>query len=75
MGYSIKTDRFHYVEWSHWDNDRKVKGDLVAVELYDNLSDPDENVNIAADLAFSKVVDELAEQLAQGWREALPISE
>lgn len=70
MGYSMKTERFHYVEWFHWDNDRKLKGDLVAVELYDNQSDPDENVNIAVYPENREIIQKLSGQLAAGWKAA-----
>jgi iduronate 2-sulfatase len=44
MGYSLRTERFRYVEW------RSVEdGSIVAQELYDHQQDPRETVNLAAD--------------------------
>ena len=49
MGSSLMTERYHYVEWRTWDHIKGIAGELKAVELYDLQSDPQENVNIAAD--------------------------
>jgi arylsulfatase A-like enzyme len=70
MGYSMVTSRYHYVEWCHWDDATKTAGDLVAVELYDLLSDPDENTNIAGHPENAGTVRGLAEKLKAGWRVA-----
>jgi len=70
MGYSMVTARHHYVEWRYWDNDKKVAGDLAAVELYDNQADSDENVNIAGLPENAELVARLAGQLKAGWRAA-----
>ena len=44
MGYAIRTDRYRYVEW------RKRDGaEVVARELYDHQTDPDEDRNVAGD--------------------------
>ena len=57
MGYAIRTDRYRYVEW------RKRDGaEVVARELYDHRTDPDEDRNVAGDAANKEVVEELAEQ-------------
>lgn len=71
MGFSMVTERFHYVEWRTWDNDNKTAGDLAAVELYDNAADPDENVNIAGRPENAEIVVRLAGQLKAGWRAAI----
>lgn len=71
MGYSMVTSRYHYVEWYHWDDATKTAGDLVVVELYDLLSDPDENTNIAGQPENAGTVRSLAEKLEAGWRGAL----
>lgn len=70
MGYSMKTERHHYVEWYHWDNATKTAGELAAVELYDSLLDPGENINVAAVPENTEVVQQLAQQLKAGWRAA-----
>ena len=72
MGYSMVTPRYHYVEWRHWDNDRKKAGELAAVELYDNQADPDENKNMAGLPGSAAVIERLSRKLAAGWRAALP---
>ena len=72
MGYSMVTERYHYVEWRTWDNDAKRPGELVAQELYDNQADPDENLNIAGFTQNQQLLAQLAEQLRAGWVGALP---
>jgi iduronate 2-sulfatase len=72
MGYSMVTPRYHYVEWRHWDNDKKEAGELAAVELYDNRADPEENKNIAGLPENAAVIERLSKKLAAGWRAALP---
>ena len=72
MGYSMKTKQYHYVEWYHWNNKKKEAGELAAIELYDNKSDGDENVNIAGKPENEIIIRKLSAQLKAGWREALP---
>ena len=67
MGYALRTDRYRYVEWRDW----KSK-EVVARELYDHRSDPDESYNLAAESKHAITVQELAEMLEHGWRSALP---
>ncbi|MFC2123782.1 sulfatase [Bacteroidota bacterium] len=43
LGKSIRTDRYRIVHWTT-ENDS-----TVAIELYDHFTDPEENINIAAD--------------------------
>lgn len=67
MGYAVRTDRYRYVEW------RKRDGaEVVARELYDHQTDPDEDKNVAADPANKDVVERLAKQLAAGWKGNAP---
>lgn len=73
MGYSMVTERYHYVEWRSWNNDSRQAGELAARELYDNQQDPDENVNIAGVAENAGLVEQLSSQLAAGWRAALPV--
>ncbi len=70
MGYSMVTSSYHYVEWFHWDDEKKVAFDQVGVELYDNRVDPDENMNIAVLPENAKLVEELAQRLKAGWKGA-----
>ena len=74
MGYSMQTKQFHYIEWYQWDNETKEKGDFAASELYDHAIDPHETVNIAGYPEQSQRVEELSEQLSNGWRAAVPIT-
>ncbi len=66
MGCSVRTDRWRYTEWTN------AKKESVGTELYDEESDPQENVNLASDPAQQAVITELAQQLHAGWRAALP---
>jgi hypothetical protein len=67
MGYAMRTDRYRYVEW----RDRGTQ-EIVAQELYDHQTDPAENQN-AAGLAENKpLLMKLSEQLASGWKGAVP---
>ena len=67
MGYSMRTKRYKYVEWKNIDN-----GELVARELFDHETDPQENINIE-DLPGNKgIVKKLSVQLNKGWKGALP---
>jgi arylsulfatase A-like enzyme len=63
MGYSMRTDRYRFTRWIHRDNPSKVD----AVELYDEQTDPQENVNIANDPANAELVGKLTEQWLKGW--------
>lgn len=72
MGYSIKTKDFHYVEWYYWNHKTGERGEFVVNELYDNKIDPDENLNVAGDSNYSEIIKNLAQQLASGWKAALP---
>ncbi len=67
MGYSIRTDRFRYVEWINWETK-----ELAAKELYDHETDPQENENIVDNLQYAGYVQTLAGQLKAGWRKAIP---
>ncbi|WP_435019746.1 sulfatase [Tundrisphaera sp. TA3] len=67
MGYAVRTDRYRYVEW------RKRGGaEVVARELYDHRTDPDESENVADVAANKAIVADLAGRLAAGWRENAP---
>ena len=71
MGLSMVTSRYHYVEWRKWDDRNKTVGELSAVELYDQDSDPNENTNIAGLNSSKPLIRELSEQLRRGWRLAV----
>lgn len=72
MGYSLNTKKYHYIEWYGWDHQTKTRAELSAIELYDRLNDPHETRNIADTEEAVAVRRELAAQLADGWRAALP---
>jgi arylsulfatase A-like enzyme len=51
LGKSIRTERYRIVRWA------TAKDSMVAVELYDHQSDPNENVNVA--LERNEILDSL----------------
>jgi arylsulfatase A-like enzyme len=57
QGIAMRTDRYRYVEW------RNKQGELVARELYDHQTDPQENENVAGVAAHAPVLERLAERL------------
>lgn len=61
MGYAVRTERYRYVEWREWKTQ-----DVVARELYDHASDPQESRNIAAQAAHQGTVTRLATLLESG---------
>jgi iduronate 2-sulfatase len=54
MGYSIRVDRWRYTEW-----DEGKRG----VELYDEVADPTESINLASDPKQQRVVADLQRRL------------
>lgn len=71
MGYTVRTKRFRYVEWQRW-NDSGDHREVVATELYDHRTDPQEAKNVADSAAHKDVVLELSDLLRAGWKEARP---
>ena len=65
-GFSIRTDRFHYVQW------RELDGSFKSHELYDHKHDPIESKNVVNYPEFEHVVSRLKDQLQAGWKAALP---
>ncbi|MBJ2173657.1 sulfatase [Aureibaculum sp. A20] len=72
MGYAMQTKQYHYIEWYHWDNEKKEKGGFAASELYNHKIDPNETINVANALENRELVSKLSQQLAKGWKGALP---
>ena len=72
MGYTIRTERYRYVEWYFWNKDSNTRGELLARELFDHASDPGENLNLAQDSSYTDTIKALSKQLNQGWKYALP---
>jgi len=67
MGRAMRTDRYRYIEWRD-----VIDGTLVATELYDHASDPQENENVAGGPERRDLVRDLGAQLAAGWAGARP---
>ncbi len=66
-GYAMRTNEYRYVEW--------IQGDkVIARELYDQLEDPNEELNLLHEGERSEVGETLSLLLdrGKGWRNALP---
>ena len=70
MGYSMRTDRYRFTQWVQRDNHDRV----LAIELYDHQTDPQENANIADRPENAELVKRLKDQWRQGWKGAMPPS-
>jgi arylsulfatase A-like enzyme len=68
MGYSMRTDRHRFTVWVQRNDHSKV----VALELYDHQTDPQENTNVAALPANTALVERLMTQWRAGWKGARP---
>ncbi|WP_372752938.1 sulfatase [Mariniflexile sp.] len=68
MGYTIRTDRYRYVEWYNWISDRKIKGAFLSRELFDHENDAQENNNIANYPGNKDIVKQLSEELKKGFK-------
>lgn len=66
MGYTMRTERYRFTRWVHRDDHSKVD----SIELYDEQTDPQENVNIANDPKNAALVAKLTEQWLKGWQGA-----
>jgi iduronate 2-sulfatase len=60
MGYSMRDDRYRYTEWRDWKT-----GNVLATELYDHATDPDETMNLAPKPDRAATVKALAARLAE----------
>jgi arylsulfatase A-like enzyme len=67
MGYAVRSDRYRYVEWR-----KRGTTEVVARELYDHQTDPNEDTNIAAKPDQAEVIARHAKLLAAGWKENMP---
>jgi len=70
MGYSMRTDKFRYVEWI---NRRTRKA--IAYELYDHVNDPGEMVNLATQSDQKESLEKLSKQLWETLPEPPPFAE
>ncbi len=59
MGYTVRTKRHRYVEWIEHGSER-----VVARELYDHETDPNEQKNVADATDHAMVVEKLSRRLA-----------
>ncbi len=66
LGRALRTDRHRYIEWTN------NAGTVVARELYDHRSDPQERDNVADASENAALVAELSSRLKAGWSAALP---
>jgi arylsulfatase A-like enzyme len=66
MGYSMRTSRYRYTEWTAKDNP------FSAAELYDYQTDPLEQRNVANRPENISLVNGLSGMLREGWRASLP---
>ena len=66
MGYSMRTSRYRYTEWSGLDSPYK------SAELYDYIDDPTELKNLANLPRHLSLVNGLSQMLREGWRASLP---
>lgn len=65
MGYTIQTNRYRYTEWV-----RESTGELMARDLFDHQTDPDENKSIANIPENEELMNKLSNLLkrGKGWR-------
>ncbi len=68
MGYSMRTDRYRFTAWMA----RADPTMVVAQELYDHQTDPQENQNIAGQPENAALVKALTASLNAGWKAARP---
>lgn len=72
MGYSIRTSRYRYTEWVHFNHTSFLANwtNVVSTELYDHLIDPNENLNLIGRPEMKYITDLLRKELILGWRYA-----
>lgn len=67
MGYSVRTDRYRYVEWRQWKS-----GKIVARELYDYETSDIETENCIGIPQYAGTQQKLERILSAGWKHATP---
>jgi arylsulfatase A-like enzyme len=65
-GFSIRTDRYRYVEWRYKD------GKVDSRELYDHEIDSFESINFAENIEYEEIVESLSVLLNSEWKNCLP---
>tara|TARA_R110002126_G_scaffold30602_2_gene99819 strand:+ start:5338 stop:6963 length:1626 start_codon:yes stop_codon:yes gene_type:complete len=68
MGYTIRTKAYRYIEWRKKNGDKRV----MDVELYQYKKGGLETRNLAYDENYKDIKKQLADQLNNGWKKALP---
>ena len=68
MGYSVRTKEYRYTEWQDFGT-----GELKASELYDEIQDHRETVNLFGQKDQQQNIKTLAKILRKGWKGALPV--
>ncbi|MFA5814252.1 MAG: sulfatase [Bacteroidales bacterium] len=58
LGFSIRTNDFRYIEWTHL-----ASGKVVSRELYDHRNDPGENKNVSKLQQYRKTLRQLSTRL------------
>jgi hypothetical protein len=66
MGYSMRSARYRYTEWSGLDSPYST------AELYDYKDSPNELRNLANRPEHGSLVNGLAHMMREGWRGSLP---
>ena len=70
MGYTMVNERYRIVQWVLREDLSKV----VALELYDHQTDPQENQNIAKRPENAALLKSLQNKLNAGWKAAKPVA-
>jgi iduronate 2-sulfatase len=66
-GFSVKTQRYNYVEWT-----RLKTGEVLERELYDRQLDPKETINVINNAEYKEDIKTLEQMLKDGWKSAVP---
>lgn len=69
MGYTVRTDKYRYVEWYQWDKTNNTATTLLSKELFDEKADPQENVNLAGNKKYNTLMKSLNEQLRTNFKQ------
>jgi iduronate 2-sulfatase len=62
MGYSMRTDRYRFTDWTVPDTD------VHLYELYDHQLDPGENINLANQPEYADTIQVMIQLQESGWR-------
>lgn len=65
QGYTMRTPKYRYTEWIENEN-------IISVEIYDHINDPQENINVAQQPEFIELSRKLKAQFDKGWQAAQP---